>query len=438
MARSNNSAATLQFQDILDQNRPGLSSYEELYKYFHENPEISTLEENTSTKIESHLRSISSHGELDIRTKIGGHGLIAICKNGSGPTVLLRADMDGMPVSEKTDLPYASSKTQKDNLDGQVKQVMHACGHDFHVTSLLATAETMLAARKVWNGTLVFLFQPAEERGSGATDMVKDGLYDPSRHACPIPDICMAQHVYPELAGSVQTKVGPFFSAADSYRITVYGGGGHGSMPHRCIDPVVVACHIVIRFQTIVSREIPPDETAVITVGSIQSGNTVNVISDKAVLQVNIRSVSEKWRKTILDSIKRIVDGECEISRCPKPATFEKLNDYPLTDNNEEATQRIQESFTQYFGQRHSIVNKAFLASEDFSHLANAVGKPYVYWTFGGIDQETWEKHNKANMLDQIPVNHSPFFNPAIEPTLQTGVDTLVVAALTYLGTGNQ
>ena len=437
MARSGNSTATIQFQDILGQNRPDLSSYEELYKHFHQNPEISTLEENTSTKIESHLRSISPHGELDIRTKIGGHGLIAICKNGSGPTVLLRADMDGMPVSEKTGLSYASSKTQKDDLDGQVKQVMHACGHDFHITSLLAAAETMLAARKVWSGTVIFLFQPAEERGSGARDMVNDGLYDPNRHACPVPDICMAQHVYPELAGSVQTKSGPFFSAADSYRITIYGSGGHGSMPHRCIDPVVVACHVVIRFQTIVSREIPPDETAVITVGSIQSGDTVNVISDEAILQVNIRSVSEKWRKTILDSIKRIVDGECGISRCPKPATIEKLNDYPLTENDEEATERIQESFVRYFSHRHGTIDKALLASEDFSHLATAVGKPYVYWTFGGIDRETWDMHDKANTLDQISVNHSPFFKPAIQPTLQTGVDALVVAALTYVGTGS-
>lgn len=424
-----------QWSTILEKCRPDLSSYEKLYEHFHQNPELSTLEHETASSIVAHLDKVSPNGELTIRGNIGGLGVIAICKNGPGPTVLLRADIDGMPVREQTGLPYSSTKTQTDNLDGQTKRVMHACGHDFHFTSLLAVTETMLAARDSWSGTIVFLFQPAEERGVGAKRMVEDGLFDPDRHGCPIPDLCLAQHVYPERAGSVITKPGAFFSAADSYKITVYGRGGHGSMPHKCIDPVVVASSIIVRLQTIVSREIPPDETAVITVGSLQSGHTVNVISDEAVMQVNIRSVSEKWRKIILQGVKRIVDGECTASRCPQPARFEKLNDYPLTNNDDDATSKIQQSFDEHFGEAHQRTSKGFLASEDFSVLATSVGKPYVYWVFGGIDNQTWDKHERDGTLDEIPANHSPFFAPAMQPTLRTGVDAMVVAALTFVGT---
>ncbi|KAK5203040.1 hypothetical protein LTR41_011227 [Exophiala xenobiotica] len=413
------------FSAILDKCRPELSSYEKLYKHFHQSPELSTAEYETASSIAAHLGKLSPNGELTIRDNIGGLGIIAICKNGPGPTILLRADIDGMPVKEQTGLAYSSTKTQSDNLDGQTKRVMHACGHDFHFTSLLAATETMLAAKGVWSGTVVFLFQPAEERGIGAKRMVEDGLYDPDRHACPIPD---------SAPGSVQTKPGPFFSAADSYKITVYGRGGHGSMPHKCVDPVVAASHIIVRLQTIVSREVPPDETAVITVGSLQSGHTVNVISDEAVLQVNIRSVSEKWRKVILQAVKRVVNAECTASRCPHPARFEKLNDYPLTNNDGEATRRIQESFDEHFGKDHERTSKGFLASEDFSTLATTVGRPYVYWTFGGIDHQTWDKHEKNDTIDEIPANHSPLFAPAIQPTLRTGVDAMVVAALTFLG----
>ncbi|QIW96219.1 hypothetical protein AMS68_001737 [Peltaster fructicola] len=405
-------AASMSFNDIFERYRPDLSQYEDLYKRFHQNAEISTLEAETSSIIEEHLRKLSD-GALDIRTKIGGYGLIGICENGSGPTVLIRADMDAMAVEEKTGLPYASKKTQKDNTDA---------------------TETLLAARDSWAGTLIALFQPAEERGSGAESMVDDGLFNSQRHACPIPDICMAQHVYPILAGRVLTKSGPFFSAADSYRITIYGRGGHGSMPHKCIDPVVVASHIIIRLQTIVSREVPPNETVVITVGSVQSGNTVNVIGDEAILQVNVRTVSQKWRETVLSSIKRVVDAECQASRCPKPAKYERLNEYPLTENDSEGIRRIRESFDHYFGDSHQAVDQAFLASEDFSRLATAVNKPYIYWVFGGVAEDEWQEREKDGTLDELPVNHSPYFKPAIQPTLQTGMDALVVGAMTWLG----
>lgn len=215
---------------LLAKHRPDLKPYEELYKDLHANGEISTQEKDTAALIADLLKTLSTHHktDLDIRTDIGGHGLIAIMKNGAGPTVLLRADIDALPVKEKTGLDYASTKTMVDT-DGETKPVMHACGHDFHITCGLAAAETLISAKEEWAGTIIFLFQPAEERGLGAQAMVDDGLYDPKRHACPVPDVVLGQHVFPVKAGDVHTKSGTVMSAADSFRITIYGRGGHGS-----------------------------------------------------------------------------------------------------------------------------------------------------------------------------------------------------------------
>lgn len=216
------------YTDFISQYRPDLKSYEDLYKHLHQNPELSTQEKETAATIASHLRKLSS--DLSIKTDIGGHGLFAVLANGPGSTILLRADFDALPVKEKTGLPYASTKTQIDSRDGVERPVMHACGHDFHVASLLACAETLLKARDQWSGTVVFLFQPAEERGSGAQAMVDDGLYDEGKHACPVPDVVLGQHVFPVRAGQVCTKTGVAMTAADSLKITVHGRGGHGSM----------------------------------------------------------------------------------------------------------------------------------------------------------------------------------------------------------------
>lgn len=424
------------FQRVLDTHRPDLKSYESLYREFHQIPEISTLETATSAKISEHLKKLSA--DLDIRTGIGGTGIIAICENGPGTTALLRADMDGLTLLEETGLEYASKKTMKDtHMDNVSKPTMHACGHDFHVTCALAAAETLLHARDEWSGTIIFLFQPAEERACGASAMVDDGLYDPKRHACPIPDVLLAQHVYALKAGSVVMKSGPIFTAADSWRITIFGKGGHASMPDRCIDPVVIAGHIVVRLQTIVSREVPPDEQSVVTVGSIKAGEAPNAIPSQAVLLVNVRSASEKWRNAVLHSIKRIVKAECEAGRSPKEPAFEQLNTYPLTHNDTGMTKKIQKSFAAYFGDNYTTLDTPVPASEDFSNLATAVGKPYAFWLWGGVDASTWDHHAKEGTLNEIAVNHSPYFAPAIQPTLTTGVDAMVVAALTFVGKNN-
>jgi amidohydrolase len=425
-------AASSSFSAVLDQYRPNLAPYEELYKFCHGNGELSTQEKETAALITGRLKRLSD--DLDVRTGIGGHGQIAILKNGPGKTILLRADIDALPIQEKTGLSYASTKTMRDDVDGQVKPVMHACGHDFHITSLLAAAETLIAARPTWSGTIVFLFQPAEERGSGAQAMVDDGLYDESRHACPIPDVVLGQHVFPLAAGTTATRSGSLMSAADSFKITIYGSGGHGSMPHRTIDPVVIASHVVVRLQTIVSREVPPDETAVVTVGALQAGSTENVISDEAILKINIRTVSAEWRDRILASVKRIVDAECVAGRCPKPATIEPTSSFPLTINDAKVTATINKSFTSYFGDKHDPGVKSVLGSEDFGILGSAVDRPYCFWFFGGHDEKAYHEKVKSGDEHNIPVNHSPYFAPVIEPTLKTGVDAMVVAALTYVG----
>jgi amidohydrolase len=420
---------------IVGQHLPDLASYRDLYKHFHRNPEISTLETETSARIAKELGTLNEkHGSpIEIKTKIGGTGLIGIHRNGEGPTVLLRADIDGLPVKEKTGLEYASTKRMMDtHLDNIEKATMHACGHDFHITCLLAAIETLLNAADTWAGTLIYLFQPAEERGCGARMMLDDGLY--TKHGCPIPDVCLGQHVFPFKAGTVYSRSGAAMSAADSYKITVFGRGGHGSMPHRCIDPVVIASHIVVRLQTLVSREVPPDETAVVTVGSLKAGDTVNVIADEATLQVNIRSVSEKWRCVLLDGLRRIVAAECDAGRATAPPRIEKLNQFPLCDNDAGVAKKVEHQFTRFFGaERHVLDMQPVLGSEDFPLLGSEVDRPYFFWFFGGQDQDEYDKHIREGTAEEIPINHSPFFAPCIDPTLQTGVEAMVVAALTFV-----
>lgn len=432
MGETNGSIASpLPFASVIKQYRPDLKPYEELYKYCHANGELSTQEKDTAALITERLKKLSS--DLDIRTGIGGHGQVAILKNGPGATILLRADIDALPVQEKTGLPYASTKTMRDT-DGIVKPTMHACGHDFHITSLLAAAETLIAARAKWAGTIIFLFQPAEERGVGARAMVDDGLYLQDKHACPIPDVVLGQHVFPLPAGKVATRPGQLMSAADSFKITIYGSGGHGSMPHRTIDPVVIASHVVVRLQSIVSREVPPDETAVVTVGALQAGSTENVISDEAVLKINIRSVSAEWRARILASVKRIVSAECLAGNCPKDPLIEPTSNFPLTINDDAVAAEINKSFSAYFGDNHDSHMQNVLGSEDFGILGSSIDRPYCFWMFGGHDPNMYKEMQDKGDEHRIPVNHSPFFAPVIQPTLTVGVDAMVVAALTYVG----
>ncbi|WP_230208202.1 amidohydrolase [Microlunatus sp. Gsoil 973] len=296
------------------------SKQEEFYRQLHQQPELSHREHDTAAAVADRLDKLG----FEVHKRIGGTGVVGILRNGDGPTVLLRADMDALPVGEQTGLPYASTKTAKD-AHGETVPVMHACGHDVHVACLLGAATLLAQQQDPWNGTLITLFQPAEETGDGARGMVNDRL---EQIVGPI-DVALAQHVLPLPAGTVGTRPGSTLSASDSMRVTLYGRGAHGSMPQAAIDPIVLAAMIVIRLQTVVAREISPTDPAVLTVGSLHAGTKSNVIGDQAVIELNVRSYNDATRSDILAAIRRIVTAECQASRTPKEPEFELFDRFP-------------------------------------------------------------------------------------------------------------
>lgn len=409
---------------ILRSSPLDLSTYEDLYRHLHSHPELSNQERETSKTISSHLPK-----SFQIHTGIGGHGLAGVLQNGSGKVVMLRSDMDALPIAEKTSLPYASVTTMSDP-EGLTKPVMHACGHDMHMTCLLAAAETLVNLREEWSGTLIVLFQPAEERGTGAQAMVDDGLYD----KIPIPDYVLGQHVMAMRAGNLGLRTGTLMAAADSMKITLFGKGGHGSQPHRTIDPALMAAHVVVRLQDIVSREVDPNDVAVVTVGSLQAGQTENVISDEAEIGVDVRSAKPETREKLLSSVRRIVEAECVASNAPCKPHFVPTRKFPALVNDGPSTQKIATSFTDFFGNAFNSEIPITTVSEDFPILATSRDRPYVFWHFGGIDQTLWDhKTKEGRVIEDIPMNHSSGFAPVIQPTMRTGVDALCLAALTML-----
>ncbi|KAK7974269.1 hypothetical protein PG989_016117 [Apiospora arundinis] len=460
---------------IVAQHRPDLEPLQDLYKHFHQHPELSNQEKETAATIASELRTISP--DFVIKTGIGGHGLAAILRNGDdggkgqGPTVLLRADMDALPVLERTGLPYASTRRMTDVLDGVEKPVMHACGHDMHVTCLLGAARTLVSAlgenADAWTGTLVLAFQPAEERGTGAQAMVDDGLYDPDRHAVPVPDVVLGAHVTGAArTGVVGTRRGLMATSADSMRVTLYGRGAHASMPHAAVDPVVMAASTILKLQTIVARETDPADSAVVTVASVHAGDAENIIADEARLSVECRAVTQRTRDRTLKRIRDIIHAECLGAQATREPAFQTTRAFPLTINDDEVTARVEETFAAHFGEgngkKQVMVRKEkgegegkgeaddthhsnccrydrdiprFAASEDFSILATAVGKPYCFFMYGGVDGAAWdEAESRGTLAESIPSNHSALFAPAIMPTLQVGIDGYAAAALTFLG----
>lgn len=398
---------------------------EDFYRHLHQHPELSHREHATAAAVAKRLRGFG----YDVREGIGGTGVVGILRNGDGPSVLLRADMDALPVREATGLPYASVVTATD-ADGNERSVMHACGHDVHVTCLVGAAALLARARTQWHGTLIALFQPAEEVGDGARCMVDDGLSKLVGHV----DVALAQHVLPLPAGQVATRSGPVLATADSLRITVYGRGGHGSMPQASVDPVVLAAMVVIRLQTVVSREVAPTDPAVLTIGRIESGTKSNVIGDRAVLELNLRTYSDRTRNRMLDAIRRIVTAECQASGSPKEPEFELVDHFPATVNDPTVTERLRAAFGRVFAGRAGDLPLQ-TASEDFSDIPNALNTPYSYWGIGGICPATYQTADSAGRVSEdIPVNHSPTFAPVIQPTLDTGTQALTIAALAWLG----
>lgn len=397
---------------------------ESLYKDLHAHPELSHQEVRTAKIVAEQLRNDG----FAVHEGIGGTGVVGVFQNGDGPTVLLRADMDALPIAEATGLDYASTATGTD-ASGREVRIMHGCGHDVHVACLLGAARLMAGARESWAGTLVALFQPAEEMGDGARGMVDDGLTS----RVPRPDVVLGQHVLAHPAGTLSPHPGAFLSMADSIRITLHGRGSHGSMPHLSIDPAVLASMIVVRLQGIVAREVPPGEFAVVTVGRVAVGAKSNIIDDHAVLELNIRTYDRSIRDQILGAIERIARAESAASGSPKEPDIEVYDSYPLTSNSEEATARVAEAFREHFGDLVTDFGRQ-TASEDFSAIPDAFGVPYTYWGVGGTDPEAYRQaEERGTVSSDIPANHSPRFAPVLEPTLQAGTGALVVAALAWL-----
>ncbi|KAH1896739.1 hypothetical protein KXV57_001108 [Aspergillus fumigatus] len=408
---------------LIERYRPDLTPFEETYRQIHRSPELSGHEEQTSTIAASHLQGLG----FGVHTHIGGYGLAGVLRNGPGPTVLLRADMDALPVEEKTGLPYASTKTAT-GPDGETVPVMHACGHDSHVVGLLAGASLLQAAREHWSGTLICLFQPAEEHVRGARAMIEDGLYD----KVPQPDVVLAQHLVRMKAGTVSVRAGRLLTAADAIDVRVYGRGGHGSAPQSCIDPIVIGAAIVTRLQSIVSREVTPGELAVVTCGSIHAGHKANIIPDQLDLKLSVRTYDADTRARVIASIKRIVEAECAAAGAVETPSVDIVSSTPATINDEATVRALQETFGAYFGE-NLVDSEPIAASEDFSLLATAVGAPYVMWTYGGVDDKTWADAVARGTVNELPSNHSPFFAPCIQPTLRTAVDAMSLGALTFL-----
>jgi len=332
-------------------------------------------------------------------------------------------------VREQTGLPWASTETVTDDA-GNAVPLMHACGHDIHITCLLGAVEALNDARGDWSGTLVALFQPAEEHGGGAQVMVDDGLYE----RVPVPDVVLGQHVLPYPAGMVGAHPGAAMAAVDTMEVTLHGRGGHGSRPETTIDPVVMAAATVMRLQTVVSREIAPQDTAVVTVGSLHAGTKNNIIAAEATLGISVRSFNEEVRQRVLDGVHRVIEAESQASGAPKAPDLEWGERYPVTVNDPESTERVNAAFAAEFGADHVLHPGALSGSEDVGNLATAAGAPLVYWMLGGADPETVLTAMAAGTVDtDIPTNHSPFFAPLPQPTIDTGVRALVVAAREWL-----
>jgi len=403
----------------------GAAEIEPLYIDLHRHPELSFAEFRTARIVAERLTGMG----LQVRTGIGGTGVVGILENGSGPVVALRADMDGLPVLEETGLDYASTDHAVDR-DGATVPVMHACGHDVHVSCLLGATEVLARRRGEWSGALIVVFQPAEEEGGGAQAMVDDNLFA----GLPVPDIVLGQHVAPVAAGFVGAHPGEAFAAADSFDVHLFGRGGHGSRPETTIDPVVMAAATVIRLQTIVSREIAGHDTAVVTVGQIHSGSKNNIIPDEATLGLSIRSTTETVRATVLQAVRRVIAAEATASGADREPLVIARESFPVLVNDPPATERTLRAFRNQFGDGKVLDPGPVTGSEDVGVLATAAGAPLVYWLLGGMDPAGYAAAVAAGTTDRdIPSNHSPFFAPVLQPTLETGVEALVVAAIEWL-----
>jgi hippurate hydrolase len=410
---------------------PGSSGFTELadlYRDLHQNAELSFAETRTAGVVAAYLRRIG----FDTTEGVGRTGVVGVLRNGAGPTAVLRADMDALPMLERTGLAYASTARGVDSAGNNVP-VAHSCGHDMHVTCLLGALRTLAADRSSWQGIVLAVFQPAEEVGRGAQAMLEDGLYERFGR----PDVVLGQHVAPFPAGHLAVRPGPAFAAADALRVVLHGRGGHGSRPETTVDPIVMAAATVLRLQTIVSREIAGIDTAVVTVGALRAGTKENIIPDEAELLLSMRTFDPEVRQRTLDAITRIVRAEAAASGAEREPDLALFDSFPAVVNDPGAVARTRPAFEAVVGVQRVFDPGLVTGSEDVGLLASAAGAPCVFWLLGGADPAEFADMHTAEQImarvAQLPSNHSPLFAPAIEPTISTGVAALVAATQVWL-----
>jgi amidohydrolase len=395
-----------------------------LYLDIHEHPELSSHETQTAAKLAARLRDAG----YEVTEHIGGTGIVAILKNGAGPTIMLRTELDALPVEEKTGLPYASKVHTKDD-SGQEVGVMHACGHDLHMASLLGTAEIMARSKNTWHGTLMLIGQPAEETISGAKAMIADGLFT----RFPKPDVGVALHVgNGGPAGQVGITPGIYNTNADSLRITIYGKGGHGSAPNLAIDPIVIAARTILSLQTIVSREVKPGEMAVVTVGYIHAGTKNNIIPDDAEMGLTVRTYKADVRKQALDAIARITKEESESARAPRKPLIEHYESTDAVYNNPALAEHLRAPLEAALGKNNVVIEGPIAPSEDYAYFIEQ-GVPSLYFSLGGADPEKLAQAKASGTT--LPSNHSPLFAPDVDPSLHAGIVAEVAVLRNLLNT---
>ena len=392
-----------------------------LYRHFHSHPELSMHEKETGARLAKELEAAGAK----VTRNVGGHGVVAVVENGPGKTLLIRTDLDALPVTERTDLVYASKVVVKGE-GGLETGVMHACGHDIHITSLVGVARYLIGHKDRWTGTIVFIGQPAEERGEGAKAMLDDGLFE----RFPRPDFCLALHVDSTLAtGKVGYLAGYALANVDSVDIVVRGKGGHGAFPHMTIDPIVEAARLIVDLQTLVSREMKPTEAAVVTVGAIHGGTKHNVIADSCHLQITVRSYSDEVRQKLIDGIKRKAKASAASSGAPEP-TVEVTEGTPAMYNDDKLVERLVPVFQKTLGEARVVPSEPSMGGEDFSRYGLA-GVPSFMFRVGAVDEKRLARFEQLGQLP--PSLHSPVFYPDAEPALATAVTAMSAAALDLL-----
>jgi len=423
-------------EDIEQQIDQAYEGVYALYRQLHQYPELPFQEHKTSARLAEALEALG----YAVTSGVGRTGVVAMLRNGEGPTVMLRGDMDALPIEEQTGLDFASRETAE-TPEGKRVPVMHACGHDLHSSCLVGAAAVLAGLKEHWRGTVMLICQPAEEIFGGAQAMLDDGLYE--RFARP--DIILGQHNVPALAGTVGHIAGQAMAAATTLGVTVHGNGGHGSMPAQTVDPVVIAAHIVTRLQTIVSREVPPNQAVVVTVGKLHAGIQGNIIPHNAELEINVRSFDDELHDQVMDSIRRIVRAECEAGRSPRAPEFRVLSETLTLKNDAANVARIRQVHTEAFGEKRLFDMPRLNASEDFPYFGNAAAGgfdggdiPCVYWFIGAVDEARWSDtsgESVAEKMMHLDMPHSPYYAPGQKATLKVGMQALAIGALTCLNT---